>query len=229
MKWKYGHVSLSEIHGTSRSANIIIYPQRRHSGGCVCISKLITICGSIGVGKTTLVKNLQHEVLNSKVVLEEAYANPYIADFFADMKKWSFHSRIAFLKQMLHDYCMIDDQYDYWLFDRSFDELMLFANNLHDLQSLDDRDYSVYQDLSEIIEPYIRKSDLYIFLYCDPAIAFERIKARGFEYETPITLDYVISLSERYEKWIEKYQNVIRIDTSSSINYCEIVEQIYSC
>ena len=60
------------------------------------MKKFIAVAGNIGVGKSTLV-TLLSERLGWKPFFEPVEENPYLADFYQDMRSWAFHSQIYFL------------------------------------------------------------------------------------------------------------------------------------
>lgn len=192
--------------------------------------RIITISGNIGTGKTTLLKNISKELSNVYTFDENAEENLYLADYFANMEKWAYHSRIAFLQQKLSNYLSIEtlDVYKYFILDRGFDELQLFANHLNRIGILNDRDYKSYMCLANTVSSLAKPSDLIIYLYCNPKTSLERILNRGNLYEQNINLEYIELLFDAYENWIVNYKNVVRINTDENYDIQYIIENIKS-
>lgn len=192
------------------------------------MSKIITISGNIGTGKTTLLRNLSKRLSDAYIFDENAEKNLYLADYFFDMKKWSYHSRIAFLQQKLSDYLMTEEleEYKYFIFDRGFDELQLFASHLNKIAILNDRDYKSYISLANTVSSIVRPSDMIIYLYCSPKTSLKRILARGNKYEENIDINYIELLFDAYEKWIVQYKNVVRINSEANYDLQYIINII---
>lgn len=178
------------------------------------MKKLITIAGNVGTGKTTLLYRLKDCIPNSHIFDEAAEVSVYLSDYFADMKKWVFHSRIDFLQKKLNDYALVDRlSSDFFFFDRGFDELQLFATHLYKTGVFDKRDYDTYMNLSNTVFSLAKPSDLTLYLYCSPEESLRRIHKRGNEYERTIDIGYIEELFYAYEEWSKFQGNLIRINT----------------
>lgn len=191
------------------------------------MSKIITVSGSIGVGKTTLCKELSLRLPNAKHLDENAEHNPYISDFFHDKTKWAFHSRIAFLYQKLQDYKECESlAFNYYIIDRSFDELLIFATNLYKRGEFDNRDFTLYSAFVKLCGELIRRDEYTVYLYCKPETSLYRIKKRNNLYENFIDIGYINDLRIEYDCWISRRENVIRINTDADIDYDHLLETI---
>ncbi len=164
----------------------------------------IAVAGNIGVGKTTLTRMLG-ERLGWKTFYERVLDNPYLSDFYGDMKRWSFHLQVFFLSNRFIDQKQITDWPDSCIQDRSiYEDVEIFAYTLHKNGNMTDVDYQNYQDLFAVMVSYLRKPDLIIYLRSTVDNLLKHIQKRGREYEKTIDPDYLAELNEAYEAWIER-------------------------
>lgn len=166
----------------------------------------IAIAGNIGVGKTTLTRMLS-EKLGWKAFYERVVDNPYLSDFYEDMKRWSFHLQVFFLSSRFIDQKKITEWPDSCIQDRSiYEDVEIFAHTLHKNGNMTDVDYKNYQDLFYTMVSYLRKPDLIIYLRSSIESLKEHIRLRGRDYEQDIDPDYLAELNEAYEEWIDRAQ-----------------------
>ena len=164
----------------------------------------IAIAGNIGVGKTTLTRMLS-EKLGWKSFYERVIDNPYLSDFYADMKRWSFHLQIFFLSNRFIDQKKITEWPDSCIQDRSiYEDVEIFAHTLHKDGNMTDRDYQNYQELFATMVSYLRKPDLIIYLRSSVDNLKKHIQKRGRDYEKTIDPNYLAELNEAYEEWIDR-------------------------
>ena len=191
---------------------------------------IIGVSGSIAVGKTTLINKLVNILPSSQIAIEDARQNPYIDDFYNDMKKWCFHSRISFLGLKLNSYSEIDKRYKYALIDRSIEELTIFAEHQFKLGNFDEKEYKVYNTIYQGILNFVPKLDIMLYLNCSPEVSLDRVKKRNSPYEKGVTLEYLTKLNYTYEEWLKKSEckNIIVINTEQELNLSDIVNQIQS-
>lgn len=194
------------------------------------MQKIITVSGNVGSGKTTLIHKISKELPDAYIFSENANDNLYLADFYVNMKKWAYHSRIDFLQQKLSDYLKIErlESYKYVIFDRGFDELQLFVSCLNKLSILSDRDYASYIKLMNTVSCLIKPSDLIIYMHCNPQTSLKRILNRGIAYEKDIELHYIELLYNAYEDWISNYKDVLQINTEEIYDMQNILNAIQS-
>lgn len=175
----------------------------------------IAIAGNIGAGKTTLA-GLLAEHYGWHPQFEDADENPYIADFYNEMKRWSFHMQIYYLNRRFGQVMDIRGAEEPVVQDRTIDEdANIFAANLMEMGLMEKRDYEVYQELFCRIQSLLQPPDLLIYLRADIPTLVDRIQKRGRPYEDSIRLDYLKKLNQRYEDWIESIKdqsNLLIID-----------------
>ena len=167
----------------------------------------IAIAGNIGSGKTTLTRMLaEHYKWTPK--FESVDFNPYLADFYNDMERWSFNIQIYFLNKRFLDVVEIAKHEDIVIQDRSiYEDACIFAPNLHDMGLMSTRDYDNYASLFSLMVSLVKAPDLLIYLRSSIPHLVGNIQKRGREYENSIRLDYLKGLNTLYEKWIENYKD----------------------
>ncbi|HEY9188726.1 MAG TPA: deoxynucleoside kinase [Ignavibacteria bacterium] len=166
----------------------------------------ITISGNIGAGKSSLTKMLS-EKLGWIPFYESVEDNPYLEDFYNDMKKWSFHLQIYFLSKRFNDSHSILKFNESVILDRTlYEDGEIFARNLYELGNMSERDYKNYKQLYNILINYLPKPDLMIYLRSDVDFLLQRIKKRSRDFEASIPKEYLLRLNNYYEEWISKYK-----------------------
>ncbi len=167
----------------------------------------IAIAGNIGSGKTSLTELLAHH-FNWEAHFEDADENPYLADFYEDMTRWSFNLQVYFLKSRFSSVQEIRKTGKTVIQDRTiYEDAYIFAPNLYDMGLMSRRDFNNYESLFEVMSSMVQPPDLLIYLRASIPTLVEQIQKRGREYENNIRLDYLKRLNERYEAWIDKYTN----------------------
>ncbi|MBN2304302.1 MAG: deoxynucleoside kinase [Anaerolineae bacterium] len=167
----------------------------------------VAIGGNIGVGKSTLTGILS-EAFNWKPFYEAVDENPYLADFYADMRRWSFHSQVFFLSRRLQHHRQLVDHPGSVVQDRSvYEDAEIFAHNLYDQGQISERDYEAYRDLYEGIRAFLPPPDLLIYLKANVETLLARIKLRGRDFERDISPDYLRRLNVLYDCWIERWDS----------------------
>ena len=166
----------------------------------------IAVAGNIGSGKTTLTKMLAaHYGWTPK--FESVDYNPYLADYYEDMERWSFNLQIYFLNKRFKDVVDISKTDEVIIQDRTiYEDARIFAPNLHAMGLMSSRDFENYTDLF----------DLLIYLKSSIPNLVAQIQKRGREYEKGIRIDYLTGLNERYDEWIAGYKgNLLVIDADN--------------
>ena len=173
----------------------------------------IAIAGNIGSGKTTLTKLLAHRY-GWTPRFEPVDNNPYLADFYADMPRWSFNLQIYFLNKRFKDVVEISRTTETIIQDRTiFEDARIFAPNLHAQGYMSDRDFENYSDLFDLMMSLVKLPDLMIYIRSSIPTLIAQIQKRGREYEQSIRIDYLQGLGARYEEWIKDYPgNLIIVD-----------------
>ncbi|MGM9740298.1 MAG: deoxynucleoside kinase [Candidatus Cryptobacteroides sp.] len=173
----------------------------------------IGIAGNIGSGKTTLTRMLsEHYGWTPKY--ESVTYNPYLEDYYKDIKRWSFNLEVYFLQQRFKDVLEIASSNDVIIQDRTiFEGVYIFVANNKAMGNLSDRDYETYMDLFKLMMSLVKAPDLLIYLRSSVPHLVSQIQKRGREYEKSIELDYLEGLNNRYEQWISEYPGrVLTID-----------------
>ncbi len=167
--------------------------------------KFVVVAGNIGSGKTTLTKKLS-EKLGWKPHFESVQDNPYLADFYDNMSRWSFPLQVYFLNHRFNTHKMIEGGAGSGIQDRSiYEDANIFARALFEQGDLDTRDYENYRTLYESMINYLNPPTLIIFLKRSVPKLVERIKMRGRDYEQSIPVDYLTKLNGYYDEWYENY------------------------
>lgn len=192
----------------------------------------ITIAGNIGVGKSTLVTLLSRK-LGWEPVFEAVAENPYLADFYDDMNRWSFHSQVFFLTRRLQQHYSLLQQPSAVLQDRSvYEDAEIFARNLYMQGHLSERDWASYFELYQTLAQLLKPPDLVIYLRASTATLRRRIAGRGREYERNIADTYLQDLNRLYDEWVAGFRlsPVLTVDTDNLdyVQYDEHLEQIWS-
>ncbi len=165
----------------------------------------IAIAGNIGSGKTTLTTLLSKHY-GWDAHYEEVDDNPYLADFYEDMQRWSFNLQVYFLNSRFSQVNEIRKMGRKVIQDRTiYEDAYIFAPNLYDMGLMSKRDFDNYASLFELMSSLIQAPDLLIYLRASVPKLVEQIQSRGRDYENNIRLDYLKRLNERYEAWVEQY------------------------
>jgi len=169
--------------------------------------KHIAVVGNIGSGKTSLTRMLS-EHFSWKAEFESADNNPYLADFYDDMKAWAFHLQIYFLNSRFVQVKNIQSSTIPVIQDRTiYEDAHIFARNLHLTGIMNDRDFANYRAIYDSITQTITPPDLLIYLKADLPKLQQQIQKRGRGYESDIPADYLLSLNDLYNDWIDAYTN----------------------
>ncbi|MDB5141240.1 MAG: Deoxyadenosine/deoxycytidine kinase [Mucilaginibacter sp.] len=166
----------------------------------------IAIVGNIGAGKTTLTELLAKNY-GWDPLYEAVDNNPYLEDFYSDMKRWSFNLQIYFLNSRYRQIIEIQKNGHNIIQDRTiYEDAYIFAENLHDMGLMTTRDYENYQSIFDNVTEFIKPPDLLIYLKASVPTLVNNIQRRGREYESGIRLDYLSKLNDKYQKWINGYK-----------------------
>ena len=178
-------------------------------------ASFIGLAGNIGVGKTTFTKLLSDR-LKWTPFFESVSDNPYLSDFYSNMKRWSFNLQIYFLHKRFEMHQKMSASPMSVIQDRTiYEDLEIFAKNLYQLGELPQRDWDNYCGLFKVMTSYLKKPDLIIYLKADTDTLLSRIKKRGRHYENSIDPEYIHTLNISYDRWIESIadQAIMTIET----------------
>jgi deoxyadenosine/deoxycytidine kinase len=188
----------------------------------------IAIAGNIGAGKTELTGFLCDRYGLSPFV-EPHEANPYLADFYRDMKSWAFRSQMWFLAQRFRLHLEFDGAPNRVVQDRTlYEDAEIFARNLYNRRAIDKRDFATYWALYESIARTLHPPDLMIQLRCPVRTLRRRIAGRGRAMERDIPVDYLRRLNLLYERWFARYNlsPVIVLETNKLDWMTDLVDQL---
>lgn len=194
----------------------------------------IAIAGNIGAGKSTLTRMLG-ETFGWQPFFEANAENPYLADFYADMPRWSFQSQIFFLSKRLEHHRQLVEFPGSVVQDRTvYEDAEIFARNLHEQGTLNQRDWETYCRLYHAVSAFLPPPDLVIYLRAEVDVLLRHIEQRGRVFERQIAPDYVTRLNNLYHNWIEDWTAcpvlVVPMDSVDfehhSAQYDQIVAQV---
>ena len=179
----------------------------------------IGIAGNIGSGKTTLTTLLAHHY-GWTPKFESVTYNPYLQDYYKDIKRWSFALEMYFLQQRLHDIMDIRRSEGTVVQDRTLLEgVHIFVANNYAQGNLSERDYNTYMDSFNVMMEVVRDPDLLIYLRCSIPHLVAQIQKRGRDYEQTISIEYLSGLNERYEKWINSYKGRLLVVDADNLDF----------
>jgi len=167
--------------------------------------RFIAVAGNVGVGKSTLTSLLSKE-LGWMPFPEAVDDNPYLADFYADMTRYAFHSQMFFLSRRLRHHRRLLDFPGSVVQDRSvYEDAEIFARLLYEQGHIEKRDYRTYRELYEVLVLFLPPPDLVVYLRASVPTLLKRIASRGREFERGITPEYLEQLNAFYASWMEAF------------------------
>ena len=190
--------------------------------------KYIAVAGNIGVGKSTLVEFLCR-TFGLHPVFEPHETNPYLADFYRDMKRWSFSSQAYFLGRKFRLHREAQSWPTPIIQDRTiYEDAEIFARSLYEQEMMEERDFQTYWELYCNIRDSLEPPDLLICLEADLRIVRKRIQMRGREMEQSIPMSYLKQLDALYQMWFAQYRlsPMIRIRTDQIDYMTDLVDRI---
>ena len=192
------------------------------------MKKFIAVAGNIGVGKSSMVEFLS-EQYGFEPIYEPFMNNPYLDDFYKDMKTWGFHSQLYFLTHKFKLHMALNTRASTVVQDRTiYEDAEIFATNLYKGRYIKKRDYETYMELYETMKGALQPPDLMIYLQCSVGSIRKRIKQRGRKSEQDIPTSYLRRLNGLYEEWISRYnQSPVLVWDSERMDYLtDIVDRI---
>lgn len=190
--------------------------------------KFIAIAGNIGAGKTELTAFLCKKY-GVTPFYEPNEANPYLADFYRDMRAWAFKSQLFFLTHKFRLHRQLERESGTAIQDRTiYEDAEIFARNLHKQRAIDKRDWQTYLELYETISASLRPPDLMIYLRCPVKTLRQRIALRGRKMEQDIPVGYLRRLNTLYEDWFNRYtlSPVLVLPTDTLDYMTNLVDQV---
>lgn len=167
--------------------------------------RLILVAGNIGSGKTSLTERIG-ERLGWHTAYESVSDNPYLPDFYANMKDWSFHLQVFFLGHRAQQHLEMFEDSRSAIIDRSiYEDAFIFARALHSMGNINERDYQTYRQVFNLVVKTLPPPSLLIYLKAPVDVLMKRIHSRGREIESTISRDYLNLLDSFYSDWIDNF------------------------
>ena len=166
---------------------------------------LILVAGNIGSGKTSLTERIG-ERLGWKTAYESVADNPYLADFYGDMKQWSFHLQVFFLGHRAEQHLEMWNSARSAIIDRSiYEDAYIFVRALRAMGNINERDYQTYWQIYNLVVKKLPAPSLLIYLKAPVDVLMSRIHSRGREMESTISADYLKLLDSFYDDWMNNF------------------------
>lgn len=167
--------------------------------------RFIVVAGNIGVGKTSITERVGAR-LGWTTAFESVVDNPYLAEFYADMRAWAFHLQIFFLGQRAQQHLALAQSAESAIADRSiYEDAHIFARALRHLGDLSERDHRSYRSVFDLVVSHLPRPDLLLYLHAPVPVLMERIRSRGRAMERSITTEYLSLLDGFYEEWLHSF------------------------
>jgi deoxyadenosine/deoxycytidine kinase len=190
------------------SSNVSFYAGQGNQQGFALkymAKRIVIVAGNIGSGKTSLTERLGAR-LGWCTAFESVADNPYLPDFYADMRTWSFHLQVFFLGHRSQQYLDMAAMPESVIMDRSiYEDAYIFARALHQMGNLDERDYFSYRRIFDLMVSRLPAPDLLIYLKAPVDVLVRRIHRRGRAIESGITPEYLSLLESFYDDWIQTF------------------------
>jgi deoxyadenosine/deoxycytidine kinase len=188
------------------------------------------VAGNIGSGKSSLTRLLGRE-MGWTPFFESVEDNPYLGDFYADMKRWSFNLQVYFLSNRFRSHKAIAEGPASVILDRViYEDAEIFARNLFEIGNMEERDYNNYVALYRVMAEYLRPPDLLIYLRANVDTLLNQIALRGRDFEQSIRREYLEQLNRHYEGWIRSYRQgpllVVESDELDFVNKQEDLKKV---
>ena len=167
--------------------------------------RLILVAGNIGSGKTSLTEKIG-ERLKWRTAFESVSDNPYLPEFYTDMKQWSFHLQVFFLGHRAQQHLDMWNDPRNAIIDRSiYEDAFIFARALHHMGNLNERDFQTYKKVFDMVVRNLPPPSLLVYLKAPVPILIKRIQSRGRKIETGISREYLELLDSFYEDWLHNF------------------------
>jgi deoxyadenosine/deoxycytidine kinase len=186
------------------------------------MKRYVAVAGTIGAGKTSLIAWLVKRY-GYTPYFEPNETNPYLEDFYRDMKRWALASQCYFLAHKLELHQELERGGKPAVIDRTiYEDAEIFAKNLYQQKLMTKRDWQVYERLYQGIRRMLRPPDVLIAITCTLGATKKRIRRRGRAMEQKIPDAYLRRLHRLYTRWLSAYDlsPIVRIDTTK-MDYVE--------
>jgi deoxyadenosine/deoxycytidine kinase len=165
----------------------------------------VLVAGNIGAGKTSLTERLAAR-MGWRAAYESVADNPYLADFYGDMRAWGFHLQVFFLGHRAAQHKALAQDSQSAIIDRSiYEDAVIFARALFEMGSMTERDYLSYRRLFDLVVAELPPPDLLIYLRASAPVLMQRIGKRGRDIESGISAEYLTLLDRYYDEWLRDF------------------------
>ena len=190
----------------------------------------VAVAGNIGSGKSSLTRLLS-TAHGWTPMYESVEDNPYLSDFYKDMRRWSFQLQVYFLSNRFRSHKAITEGSQSVVLDRViYEDAEIFARNLFEIGNMEERDYNNYVALYNVMTEYLHPPDLLIYLRASVNTLVRQISLRGRDFEQSIKREYLEQLNRHYESWIGRYSKgkllVVESDNLDFVNRKEDLQRI---
>jgi deoxyadenosine/deoxycytidine kinase len=163
---------------------------------------LILVAGNIGSGKTSLTERIGQR-LGWHTAYESVADNPYLPNFYKDMKSWSFHLQVYFLGHRARQHLQMAQDPRSTIIDRSiYEDAYIFCRALNHLGNLNELDYQTYLNVFNLLIPTLPVPSMLVYLRCPVDVLMARIHKRARDIESSISADYLALLESYYDEWM---------------------------
>lgn len=188
--------------------------------------KFIAIAGNIGAGKSSLT-GLLAKHFGWEAFYESVDDNPYLSDFYEDMRRWSFNLQIYFLSSRFRHQKQMLEREGRFVQDRTiYEDVEIFAKNLHNMGLMSDRDFENYEALFREMTNYLQEPSLLIYIRAQVPTLVQQIQQRGRDYENTIRIEYLERLNTLYEDWIQRYPHEKLIIDTDDLDFVNNKEDL---
>lgn len=188
--------------------------------------KFIAIAGNIGAGKSALT-GLLSKHFGWEAFYESVDDNPYLSDFYEDMRRWSFNLQIYFLSSRFQHQKQMLERKGRFIQDRTiYEDVEIFAKNLHQMGLMSDRDFNNYEALFEEMTSFLQPPNLLIYIRAQVPTLVQQIQHRGRDYENTIRIEYLERLNRLYEDWIQRYPHEKLIIDTDDLDFVNNKEDL---
>jgi len=166
---------------------------------------LILVAGNIGSGKTSLTERLGQR-LGWYTAYESVLDNPYLPNFYKDMKTWSFQLQVFFLGHRARQHMQMAADPRSAIIARSiYEDAFIFCRALNHLGNLNELDYQTYMNVYNLVVANLPVPSMLIYLRCPVEVLMSRIHKRGRDMESGISADYLALLESYYDDWTQNF------------------------
>jgi deoxyadenosine/deoxycytidine kinase len=167
--------------------------------------RIVVVAGNIGVGKTSLTERIGAR-LGWRTDFESVADNPYLPDFYKNMRDWSFHLQVYFLGHRAKQYLDSASDSRSAILDRSiYEDFHIFTRALNSMGNISERDYLTYRRIYDLVVGTLPPPNLLIYLQAPVPVLLDRIHQRARNIETGITESYLYTLESYYDEWLKAF------------------------